>query len=181
MSQKVVAVNRSASHLFSKSCVETINLITDFGVEGDVHAGEKVKHLFLAKKDPNRKNIRQIHLIALELLSELNDKGFAVEPGQLGENITTQGIDLLGLPVGSQLRLGENAIVTLTALRNPCIQIDKFQKGMLKEVVGKDEHGNIVRKVGVMGVVTDGGRVQPDDKIIVVLPKSPHSPLEYIW
>jgi len=150
-------------------------------VEGDAHAGKTVKHLFLAKKDPARRNIRQVHLIQMELLEELNTKGFAVSPGQLGENITTQGIDLLSLPVGTRLHIGEEAVIELTALRNPCVQIENFQKGMLKEVISKDDQGKIVRRVGVMAVVTAGGRVNPDDEITVELPDLPHRNLEYIW
>ncbi|WP_202971739.1 MOSC domain-containing protein [Marinobacter sp. ANT_B65] len=150
-------------------------------MEGDAHAGKTVKHLFLAKKAPSRKNIRQVHLIPMELLDDLNGKGFSVSPGQLGENITTQSIDLLSLPVGCKLHIGEAAIVELTALRNPCVQIENFQKGMLKEVISKDDQGKIVRKVGVMGAVTAGGSVNPDDLITVELPDPPHKNLEYIW
>lgn len=181
MSQKVIAVSRSDNHSFSKERVHSINLIFDFGVEGDVHAGKKVTHLFHAKQDPERKNIRQIHLIATELLSELNGKGFEVAAGQLGENITTEGIDLLSLPTGSRLRIGQLAVVTITALRSPCHQIDNFRQGMLKEVIGRDEMGKIVRRIGVMGIVTQAGSVKSDDAIIVELPELPHEPLEYIW
>lgn len=181
MNSRVIAVSRSEKHNFSKENTESINLIQDFGVEGDAHAGKTVKHLFLAKKDPARRNIRQVHLIQMDLLEELNTKGFAVSPGQLGENITTQGIDLLSLPVGSRLHIGEEAVIELTALRNPCVQIENFQKGMLKEVISKDDQGKIVRRVGVMAVVTAGGRVNPDDEITVELPDLPHRNLEYIW
>lgn len=181
MNQKVIAVSRSEKHIFSKENTESINLIYDFGVEGDAHAGKTVKHTYLAKKDPARKNIRQIHLIQTELLSELRSKGFSVCPGQLGENITTQGIDLLNLPTGSKLHIGKEAVVELTALRNPCIQIENFQKGMLKEVVGRDPQGKLIRKAGVMGIVTIGGYVKPNDIINIELPDLPHSNLEYIW
>jgi MOSC domain-containing protein YiiM len=177
----VFAVSRSDKHTFSKVNVDSIELVYDFGVVGDAHAGKKVKHLYLAKKDPSRKNIRQVHLIPMELLDEMQNKGYPVLPGQLGENITTRGIDLAGLPVGTRLRIGDVAIVQLTALRNPCVQIEQFRKGLLKELVFKNEQGETIRKAGVMGVVLAGGQVKPKDKIEVVLPDMPHSELEYIW
>ena len=181
MSYRVAAVSRSEKHSFSKETLGAINLIENFGVEGDSHAGETVQHIFLAKKDPSRKNIRQVHLIQAELFSELKDKGFSVSPGQLGENITTKGIDLLGLPVGCKLHIGEQAIIKLTALRNPCAQVENFQKGMLKEVISKDNQGSIIRKAGVMAVVLTGGIVKPGDVINLELPEAPHEKLEYIW
>lgn len=181
MDYKVFSVSCSDSHNFSKSSVPAINLIAGIGVEGDAHAGKKVQHLFLVKKDPNRKNIRQVHLIPTELLTELAEKGFAVKPGELGENITTTGIDLISLPVGSQLRFGNNALIALTALRNPCPQINHFQKGLLKEMVEKNAQGKVVRKAGVMAVVLEGGIVNAGDSIEIIYPKKPHSALEYIW
>lgn len=181
MDFSVFSVSRSDLHNFSKASVATINLIAGFGVEGDAHAGKKVQHLFLAKKDPNRKNIRQVHLIPAELLEELAGKGFEVKPGELGENITTVGIDLICLPVGTQLRLGSNALIELTALRNPCPQINHFQPGLLKEMVEKNTQGKVVRKAGVMAVVLEGGTVNALDTIEILYPEQPYSPLEYIW
>jgi len=181
MHAKVIAVSKSKVHGFSKAVEESITLIEDYGVEGDAHAGKTIQHIFLAKEDPERKNIRQVHLIASELFSDLNDKGFSISAGQLGENITTQGIDLLSLFTGTRLHIGNDAIVELTALRHPCIQIDEFQKGLLKQVVHKDSDGKIVRKVGVMGIVLVGGAVNPNDDIIIEIPSEPHQNLEYIW
>lgn len=181
MDSKIVAVSLSAKHGFSKENTNSISLIEDFGIEGDVHAGKKVKHIFLAKKDPTRRNIRQVHLIAMELLDEVANKGFLVNPGQLGENITTQGIDLIKLPVATQLHIGDSAVIEVTALRNPCPQINHFQKGLLKEMAVKDPQGKVVRKAGVMGVVLVGGTVKPTDHIKIALPALPHQPLEYIW
>jgi len=177
----VIAVSRSAEHTFSKPNEESINLIQGFGVEGDAHAGKTVKHRYLVGKDPTRLNIRQVHLIHAELLDELNAKGFSVAPGQLGENITTRGVDLLNLPTGTKMHIGSDVIIELTALRNPCVQIDAFQKGMLKEVLYKDEEGNLVRRTGVMGTIHKGGLVKPGDEIEVELPPEPYSPLEYVW
>jgi len=181
MDQHVIAVSSSKEHHFSKGNLDSIQLIKDFGVEGDAHAGTTIQHLYLVKKDAARKNIRQVHLIQIEVLNDLIEKGFTVSPGKLGENITTQGIDLLNLPVGTQLHIGKQAVVELTALRNPCVQIEKFQKGMVKQLVKKDNQGNIVRKLGVMGIVLTSGKVKPNDAIKIILPSEPHQSLEYIW
>lgn len=181
MNPIVIAVSRSSEHTFSKPNEKSIYLIKGYGVEGDAHAGGKVKHRFLVGIDPTRPNIRQVHLIHVELLEELNRKGFSVNPGELGENITTRGVDLLGLPTGTRLHIGAEAIIEITALRNPCVQIDWFQKGMLKEVVFKNKDGKLVRRAGVMGIVLEGGFIQPNNEIMVELPSKPHRPLEYIW
>jgi MOSC domain-containing protein YiiM len=177
----VFAVSRSSEHTFSKPNEKSINLIKGYGVEGDAHAGKKVKHRFLVGIDPTKPNIRQVHLIHVELLEELQRKGFSVNPGELGENITTQGVDLLSLPTGTKLNIGSEVEIEITALRNPCIQIDWFQKGMLKEVLYKAKDGNLVRKAGVMGVVQKGGKIKPNDEIILKFPSRPHLPLEYVW
>jgi len=181
MKPTIIAVSKSESHTFSKPNQPTIHLIEGFGVEGDAHAGKTVKHRFLVKKDATKPNIRQIHLIHTELLDSLEEKGFSVKPGELGENITTRGIDLLGLPTGTILMIGSEVVVQVTALRNPCKQIDEFQKGLLKEVLYKDEEGNLVRATGVMGTILKGGTVQPGDSIVVELPPEPYHELEYVW
>ena len=181
MNPFVVAVSRSGQHTFSKPNKKVIKLIEAFGVEGDAHAGKTVTHLFLKKKDPTRPNIRQVHLIQAELFDELIHDGFSVNPGQLGENITTRGVDLLALPTGTRLSIGPDAVVEVTALRNPCVQIDNFQEGLLKAVLDHDEKGNPIRKSGVMGVVLKGGEIRPDDTITVELPAEPRQRLAYIW
>ena len=177
----VIAVSRSPQHTFSKQFQTFITLIAGIGVEGDAHAGKFVKHRYLANKDPRRANLRQVHLLQAELLDELNASGFSVGPGQLGENITTRGIDLLALPTGTKLYIGAKAVVELTALRNPCHQIDDFQSGMLEAVSDSDEEGNVIRRVGVMGVVLTGGEIRPGDSIRIELPPEPHKSLEYVW
>jgi len=135
----------------------------------------------LVKKDASRPNIRQVHLIHAELFDKLGEKGFSVKPGDLGENITTRGIDLLGLPTGTKLKIGAEVVIEITALRSPCQQIDDFQKGLLKEVLYKDEAGNLVRKTGVMGIILTGGAIQPGDNISVEFPPEPYQKLEYVW
>ncbi|MEV4316457.1 MOSC domain-containing protein [Actinocrispum sp. NPDC049592] len=174
----VAAVSRSGEYTFSKPTAESITLLAGLGVEGDVHQGVTVKHRSRVRRDPSQPNLRQVHLIHAELHDELAEKGFAVQPGEIGENVTTRGIDLLGLPTGTLLRLGASAVVEVTGLRNPCLQLDGFQRGLQKAVLDRDEAGELVRKAGIMGVVIAGGEVRPGDEIRVELPAEPHTPLE---
>jgi MOSC domain-containing protein YiiM len=180
MSAVVTAVGLSPAHSFSKPLVDTIRLLAGLGVEGDAHLGVTVKHRSRVKVDPTQPNLRQVHLIQGELHDELAAAGFTVVPGDLGENVTTRGIDLLSLPTGAKLRLGTEAVVEITGLRNPCSQIDGFQPGLLKQVLGRDKAGNLVRKAGVMGIVLAGGTVRPGDPIGIELPPHPHRPLERV-
>ncbi|MFP8940731.1 MOSC domain-containing protein [Streptomyces fenghuangensis] len=176
----VVAVSSSGEHSFTKTNRESVTLLAGLGVEGDAHAGRTVRHRSRVAKDPTQPNLRQVHLIHEELFAEVGEAGFAVGPGELGENITTRGLDLLGLPTGTLLRIGAEAVVEVTGLRNPCPQIDGFRRGLLKRVVGRDEDGNVVRRAGIMGVVRTGGVVRPGDTIGVELPAEPHRPLEKV-
>jgi MOSC domain-containing protein YiiM len=175
---EVAAVHRSASHTFGKFAEDGIVLMPGLGVAGDAHAGATVKHRSRVRRDPTQPNLRQVHLLHAELFDELMPKGFAVWPGDLGENITTRGVDLLALPTGSRLRLGAQAVVQLTGLRNPCSQIDKFQQGLMAAVLDRDAKGGLVRKAGVMAVVLQGGEVRAGDPVVVELPAGEHQPLE---
>ena len=176
----VVAVSRSATHTFSKANQNSIRLLAGLGVDGDAHMGETVKHRSRVAVDPTQPNLRQVHLIHAELHDELRAAGFTVMAGQMGENITTRNIDLLGLPTGTQLHIGETAVVEVTGLRNPCVQLDQFQSGLRAAVLGRDEQGNLVRKAGVMGIVLTSGEVQPGDLIRIELPQQPYRPLERV-
>lgn len=176
----VRAVSSSGTHTFSKPGRDRIRLLAGLGVEGDAHLGTTVKHRSRVAQDPTQPNLRQVHLIHAELLAELNEQGYDVAPGQLGENVTTEGVDLLGLPTGTLLRLGDTAEVEVTGLRNPCSQIENFRTGLLARVVGRAEDGTIVRRSGIMGVVRTGGEVAPGDPIVVTLPPPPHHPLERV-
>ncbi|MBD0740890.1 MOSC domain-containing protein [Streptomyces sp. CBMA152] len=180
MGGTVTAVSSNGEYTFTKPNRDSITLLRGLGVEGDVHAGVTVKHRFRVAQDPTRPNLRQVHLIHEELFREVAEKGFEVLPGQLGENITTGGLDLLSLPTGTLLHIGAEAVVEITGLRNPCAQIDTFQNGLLKQVVGRDETGAVVRKAGIMSVVRSGGVVRPGDPIEVELPAEPHRPLEQV-
>jgi MOSC domain-containing protein YiiM len=176
----VVAVCSNPSHSFSKPEVTRIRLIEGLGVEGDAHAGALVQHSYLVRKDETQPNLRQVHLIHSELLDYLADQGHQVNAGELGENITTKGIDLLALPTGTRLRFGSDAVVEMTGLRNPCIQVDEFQEGLLRLLRTRDPGGAIRRIGGVMGIVTTGGLVAPGDEIGSNAPPEPHVPLIYV-
>ena len=165
MTAHVVAVHAKAVHAFSKDPLPGIDLVEGHGVAGDAHHGVTVKHRSRVARDPSQPNLRQVHLIHRELLDELAQRGFAVLPGQLGENLTTDGVDLLGLPQGARLRIGETAIVEVTGLRNPCAQIEAFMPGLLSAVLLKADDGTVVRKTGVMGIVIRSGRVEPGSRI----------------
>ncbi len=173
----VTAVSLRKGHHFSKTNSLSIRLLKGLGVDGDAHMGETVKHRSRVARDPTQPNLRQVHLIHEELFDELAPKSFIVRPGEMGENVTTRGIDLLGLPTGTLLHLGDSAVVEVTGLRNPCIQIDHFQKGLMAATLDKDSGGNLIRKAGVMSIVLAGGDVRPGDPIRIELPNGPHKPL----
>ena len=174
----VTAVSLRKGHHFSKTNSLSIRLLKGLGVDGDAHMGETVKHRSRVAKDPTLPNLRQVHLIHEELFDELAPKNFIVRPGEMGENVTTRGIDLLGLPSGTRLHLGESAVVEITGLRNPCIQIDRFQKGLMAATLDRDSGGKLIRKAGVMSIVLAEGDVRPGDPIRMELPDGPHRALE---
>jgi len=178
MNARVVAVSQSPSHTMSKPNGDEIRLIAGLGVEGDAHSGQTVQHLSRVAQDPSQPNLRQVHLIHAELHNELRARGFEIDPGQMGENITTSGLDLLGLPTGSRLHIGDEVVIEITGLRNPCAQLEGIQKGLMKAVLDRDEQGNLIRKAGVMGVVITGGAVRPNDSIRVENPIGEQRPLE---
>ncbi|MET7737437.1 MOSC domain-containing protein [Streptomyces sp. NPDC005402] len=180
MGGKITAVSSNGTYSFTKPNRESITLVAGFGVEGDVHGGSTVKHRFRMKKDPSQPNLRQVHLMHAELFEELRAAGFEVRAGELGENVTTRGVDLLGLSVGTLLHLGDEAVVEVTGLRNPCAQIDGFQKGLLKEVVGRSPDGGARFRSGIMSVVVAGGVVRPGDTVVVEPPVGPHRPLDIV-
>jgi MOSC domain-containing protein YiiM len=175
----VVAVSASPGHVFSKSTQASIRLIAGIGVDGDAHAGATVQHRSRVAADPWQSNLRQIHLMHAELHDELGAAGFAVTPGSLGENITTRGVPLLTLPVGTILRIGD-AVIAITGLRNPCYQLNEFAKGLMKALTPVDANGQLVRKAGVMGVVVASGTVAAGMPILVGLPPPPHLALDRV-
>jgi MOSC domain-containing protein YiiM len=174
----VAAVSRDGGHAFSKPLQASIRLLAGLGVEGDAHLGATVQHRSRVARNPEQLNLRQVHLLHEELHEELRAAGFDVAPGQMGENVTTRGVDLLGLPRGTRLRLGTTAVVELTGLRNPCWQLDAFRPGLMAAVLDRDAEGNLIRKAGVMAIVLFEGEVRPGDEIGVELPPEPRRPLE---
>ena len=176
MEPTVISVNVSPAHSFSKTPTDSVVLEEGVGVRGDAHAGTTVKHRSRVARDPDQPNLRQIHLIHQELFDQLAAAGHAVAPGQLGENITTSGIDLLGLPVGARLHIAD-AVIVVTGLRNPCQQINDFQPGLLKQVLRPDASGHVQKLTGVMGIVARSGTIRPQDRITLELPPEPHHPL----
>jgi MOSC domain-containing protein YiiM len=178
MTGQVTAVSRSAGHRFSKRNEFTIRLLAGLGVEGDTHSGRTVQHRSRVRVDPTQPNLRQVHLIHAELHEALQAAGFNVAAGDMGENITTRAIDLLDLPAGTVLRIGAAAEIELTGLRNPCIQLDRFQDGLMAATLGRDPDGALIRKAGVMAIVRTSGEVFVGDPIVVVLPADPHRRLQ---
>ena len=177
MDAVVVSVSRGPRHSFSKQPLASIDLIAGLGVDGDAHSGATVKHRSRVARNPAQPNLRQVHLVHSELFGELAQAGFTVTPGDIGENVTTRGLPLLELPTGTRLHLGDSAVVEVTGLRNPCIQLDRFQAGLMAATLDRAADGSLVRKAGIMAVVLSGGRVNVGDSIRVVLPEPPHRPL----
>lgn len=178
MGGTVVAVHASRTHTMSKPGQLWIRLVAGLGVEGDAHSGETVKHRSRVARDPSLPNLRQVHLIHAELLEGLALAGFTVAPGRMGENVTTCGVDLLGLPTGTLLHLGATAVVEVTGLRNPCRQLDGIQTGLMKAVLDRAPDGSLIRKAGIMSIVLAGGELSAGDPIAIELPRGPHRALE---
>ena len=177
MSAIVAAVSRSPGHTMAKPNQDQIRLLVGLGVEGDAHAGVTVKHRSRLARFAGTPNLRQVHLIHAELHEELREKGFLVAAGQMGENVTTRGVDLLALPTGTRLHIGNNAVLEVTGLRNPCAQLDRIQPGLMGATLERDQNGNLIRKAGIMAVVLTGGEVRAGDPIRIELPPEPHQPL----
>ncbi len=173
----VASVSRGQRHSFSKTRQLSIRLVKGLGVEGDAHAGATVRHRSRFARTPNAPNLRQVHLMHVELFDELRDAGFDIAPGQMGENITTAGVRLLDLPRGARLLLGKTAVVELTGLRNPCIQMDRFQHGLMNATFARGADGGLIRKAGVMAIVLADGDVYPTDPIAIELPAGPQTAL----
>ena len=180
LSGVVLSVGRDSAHRFTKRPCDAITLLEGLGVAGDAHLGKTVQHRSRVAADPTQPNLRQVHLIHSELFREVTEAGFTLRPGDMGENVTTSGIDLLALPRGARLQIGHEALVEVTGLRNPCAQINAFKPGLLKTMVGHDDTGRTVRKAGIMGIVLHSGIVRPGDKIEVMLPKEPHHALDRV-
>lgn len=180
MNARVVSLSRCETHVFSKQPVAEAQLLAGLGVEGDVHAGQTVRHRSRVAADPGQPKLRQVHLIPIELLHELEGAGYAVAPGRLGENVTTEGIDLLAMPTGTRLTLGTQAVLELTGLRNPCVQLEQVGPGLMQRLVHRDADGRLIRRGGVMAIVLASGLVRAGDPIDVTLPAKPHVAMDRV-
>ena len=180
MTGHVIALHRSAGHNFSKQVETSLTLLQGLGIEGDAHMGATVKHRSRVAADPNQPNLRQVHLLHAEMIDQICGKGFNIKPGDVGENISTHGIDLLTLPRHTRLHIGATVILSVTGLRNPCAQLDNFQAGLTQAFLGRSGDGNLIRKSGVMAIVLEGGIIFQGDEIRVELPSQPHLALERV-
>jgi MOSC domain-containing protein YiiM len=180
MTGHVIALHRNPIHSFSKQAEANLTLLQGLGIEGDAHLGATVKHKSRVAADPNQPNLRQVHLLHMEIIDEICGKGLNIKPGDVGENITTHGIDLLNLPRHTRLHVGSNVILSVTGLRNPCSQLDNFQAGLTQAFLVKDDDGMLIRKAGIMAIVLEGGVIHQGDEIRVELPSKPHLPLERV-
>ncbi|HEX5278699.1 MAG TPA: MOSC domain-containing protein [Micropepsaceae bacterium] len=178
MQGEVIAVSRDGEHRFSKENQAVIELVAGLGVRGDAHLGTLVQHRVRVRENPDRPNLRQVHLIHSELFEELTAGGYDLFPGAIGENITTRGLNLLQLPAGTKLHLGRDAVVEVTGLRNPCRQVDAFRRGLMQALLFKHPDGSLGRKSGIMSIVLKGGEVRVGDLIRAELPREPHQPLK---
>lgn len=176
----IVSLSKDSVHEFSKKTVESLVFLKGLGIEGNAHCGRTVQHRSRIKANPTAPNLRQVHLIHSELFADLKDQGFHIQPGDMGENVLTKGIDLLNLPRNTRLILGKNVVLNIEGLRNPCAQLDNFQTGLTKAVLDHDSDGQLIRKAGVMATVVLGGKVAVGDVIQVQLPPEPHAPLERV-
>lgn len=177
---RVLSVAQDDTHRFSKTPTSEICIVAGLGIQGDAHAGVTVKHRSRVAADPTQPNLRQVHLMHAELFDELKIQGFNLRPADLGENITTEGVDLLSLPRDTLLRIGNDVLLQVTGLRNPCMQIDRFQPGLLKAVLLRQPNGELIRKAGIMTIVMAGGKVRAGDPIHVQYPMPPYLPLERV-
>jgi MOSC domain-containing protein YiiM len=177
VSARILSVSLSPIHTFSKVVAPEITLLAGLGVEGDAHAGATVRHRYRVRKDPTEPNLCQVHLLHAELFAELAEQGIALSAGEMGENITTSGIDLLALGRGTRLHLGDSAVVEVTGLRDPCNQMNGLRAGLMKACIARGPDGKTIRKGGIMSVVIAAGVVRPGDAIRVEVPAGPKLPL----
>ncbi|CAN1528563.1 hypothetical protein MCEMSEM23_01314 [Rhabdaerophilaceae bacterium] len=180
MMAQVVSLSRASAHQFSKAVVDSLDIVAGEGVAGDAHRGVTVKHRSRVAADPTQPNLRQVHLLQAEILRELAEKGFDIKPGDIGENILTRGVDLLGLPRGTLLVFGDTVILEVTGLRNPCVQLDEFKPGLMRALLDRRADGGLVRKAGIMSIVRRGGAVRTGDAIRITLPPEPHEALDRV-
>jgi len=154
----VISVCKNSEPGLPKLRTDQIFLIADFGVKGDYHAGKFIRHRWLAKKDPTRLNNRQVLLIDDSILADIGKEGISPKPGELGENITLEGIKLMRQPIGTKFQIGD-AVVELTEIRRPCYQLNAIHPN-LQNTVMPDKEDESTWNAGMLATVIKGGTVQ---------------------
>jgi MOSC domain-containing protein YiiM len=175
---EVKSVSARGGHGLGKHVCAEIEVIAGQGVKGDAHCGVTVKHRSRVAKDPSQPNLRQVHLIHAELLDELATRGFSVGPGELGENVLTRGVDLLALSAGTKMLFPSGAVLQITGLRNPCVQINGHSPGLMNALLDRADDGSLIRKGGVMAIVLSAGHICAGDSVTFLSSDGPHQSLE---
>jgi MOSC domain-containing protein YiiM len=150
VSGRVLSVNVAGTKGVRKTPCEEIVLVVEHGVEGDGHAGPW--H-------------RQVSLLAQESIDTMRAKGLEVGPGDFAENVTTEGVEVATLPVGTRLRLGE-ARVEVTQIGKVCHDrcAIYYQAGDC-----------VMPREGIFARVLEGGEVLRGDAVEVVAPRAGHT------
>ena len=140
---KVLAVNVSEGKGTKKANIQSCMLLKDFGLEGDAHAGPW--H-------------RQVSLLANESIGKMRAKGLDVGYGDFAENITTQGVDLVGLPIGTMIRVGETVLLRVTQIGKVC-----HDRCAIYYQVGDC----VMPREGIFAEVVNEGKVRAGDEIMI--------------
>jgi MOSC domain-containing protein YiiM len=167
----VIAVCQKTEPGLPKFEAEAIQLIEDFGVSGDYHAGKLIRHRYWAAKDPTHPNHRQVLLVDTSIYADLASQGIALKPGMLGENVVVDGIQVMTLAVGARLQLGD-ALLELTEVRNPCYQLNEMHPDLL-EAVKPEVDGQPRRNAGMFARILTGGWVRPGNPVLVLSEQTP--------
>ncbi len=144
MNQEIVAVCSSRSKGERKANVGQGELRQGFGLVGDAHAGDW--H-------------RQVSLLALESIDKMRAAGLDVGPGDFAENLTTRGIDLYSLPIGTRLRIGKEAVLEITQIGKVC-----HDRCAIYHQAGDC----VMPREGVFAVVLASGKVKMGDPVRIV-------------
>ena len=146
MKGRIVSLNISAKKGVRKKPIKEVLLKTNYGIEGDAHASSEWH--------------RQVSLLALESIRKMQDKGLNVNPGDFAENITTEGIDLPALPVGTRMTIGNNIEVEVSQIGKEC-----HTRCAIYYLAGDC----VMPKEGIFVKVLKGGKVREGDEITVNL------------
>ena len=145
MSAKVVSINISDRKGVRKKPVEEAVIRTDFGIEGDAHASSEWH--------------RQVSLLALESIQKMQEMGLDVHPGDFAENITTEGIDLISLPLGTRIQIGRDIIGEVSQIGKEC---------HTRCAIYYQAGDCVMPKEGIFIKVIQGGIVRTGDTVALV-------------